>query len=817
MKGTSKRYVEVLLPLALAQSYTYAVPEHLKEKVQFGVRVEVALNRKLYAGLAVSFHDDIGLEIKPKDIISVIDDRPIILEYQYTFWQWIARYYCCTLGEVMNVALPSGLKLNSETKVVASQLLEDQLAYLEDDEGMVADAIFNNNELGIEDIRTILNKKTVYPVIKSLLDKELIFIREELKQKYKAKTADFVCLSEIHRQQDKDLNEALELTKRSEKQTNALLAYASLSPAYEWISKQSIYKKSGADASVINALVKKGIFLKEARQVSRIEDYLGKAQSLKPLSTNQEEALKAIRKSFQDHRTTLLFGVTGSGKTRLYMELMQETIDRGEQVLFLIPEIALTTQLVQRLQAIFGKDIGVYHSRLNQSKRVELYQSAMEGQSIFVGARSSIFLPFKNLGLIIVDEEHDASYKQSEPSPRYQGRDTALYLSKLFNAKVILGSATPSLESYQNALDDKYGLVTLHERYGEATLPAIEIVDLRKKYKQGLMRAMFSDELLSAVKTALNNKEQVLLFQNRRGYSPTIQCTLCNWNAECPNCDVSLTTHKYFQQINCHYCGYHTKIPTQCPQCGNTHLVELGFGTEKIAAELSNLLPGATIKRMDYDTAKTKAQYEDIIYEFEQGETDVLVGTQMITKGLDFDNVALVGILLADKILFFPDFRANERAFQLFTQVAGRAGRRAKKGKVLIQTFNPEHDVIQETLGMKYGKYYKRELEERKMFLYPPSVRLCKVTIKHKDFKRTEAVANEIAKKLRAQLGNRIIGPAVPGISRIRGKYIQQIMVKMEKDWSKIQQIKALLHQTKRYIKALKNMSTVQIIIDVDP
>ncbi len=817
MNAPTPRYVEVLLPLALAQSYTYAIPDHLLGKVNFGIRVEVALNRKLYAGLAVNFHDAISEDIKPKPIISVIDNRPIILEYQYTFWKWIAKYYCCTLGEVMNVALPSGLKLNSETKVVASHLLEERLVDLRDDEGMVADAIYNNQELGIDDIRTILNKKTVYPIIKSLLDKELIFIREELKQKYKAKKADFICLSDFHKTEDPDLNQAFELTKRSEKQTKALLAYASLSPHYEWISKQSIQKKAITDSSVINALIKKGILVKEQRQVSRIENYTGNAQTLKPLSEAQQEALAAIKTSFENHRTTLLFGVTGSGKTRLYMELMQETLDRGEQVLFLIPEIALTTQLVQRLQAIFGSDIGVYHSRLNQAKRVELYQSAMEGQSIFVGARSSIFLPFKQLGLIIIDEEHDASYKQSEPSPRYQGRDTALYLSKLFNAKVILGSATPSLESYQNAIEDKYGLVMLHERFGEASLPHIEIIDLRKKYKQGLMKAMFSDELLAAIRSALNKKEQVLLFQNRRGYSPTIQCTLCNWNAECPNCDVSLTTHKYFQQINCHYCGYHTKIPKQCPQCGNTHLVELGFGTEKIADELKSILPNAVIKRMDYDTAKTKAQYEDIIYDFEQGATDILVGTQMITKGLDFDNVALVGILLADKILFFPDFRANERAFQLFTQVAGRAGRRAKKGKVLIQTFNPEHDVIQETLGMKYGQYYERELKEREMFLYPPKVRLCKVTIKHKDFKRTEAVANEFAKKLRAQLGNRIIGPAVPGISRIRGKYIQQIMVKMEKDWSKIQHIKYVLKQTKQYIKALKNMSTVQIIIDVDP
>ncbi len=817
MNDTSQSWVAVLLPLAVGEVYSYSVPEAFRSAIQFGIRVEVSLNRKRYAGIIIDTEVAPQSEIKVKPILAVLDTAAVITHHQLHFWQWISRYYCCTLGEVMNVALPSGLKLSSETSLHPGSRLEEMLYELEGDEAMVAEALLNNESLEVTSLQKILGKKTVYPVIKSLMEKEALYPEERLKEKYKAKVEDYVRISPAWLEGDPDLELALEQTKRSVKQQHLLLGYVERFPEFDWANKLDLFKNIGSDQSSCKALEKKGIFEIEKKAVSRIINYKGEIRGLPVMSAGQEEACQHIRQIFDEGKPSVLFGVTGSGKTRIYMEFMQECLAQGRQVLFLIPEIALTTQLVQRLQAVFGDDVGVYHSRLNSARRVELYASALKGKSIFVGARSSIFLPFQDLGLVIVDEEHDPSYKQSEPNPRYQGRDAALVLAKGYKANVILGSATPSIESFQNANEKKYGMVVLHERFGEASLPKIEVVDLREKYKKGLMKEMFSDTLLAAIRTSFEKGEQVLLFQNRRGYSPTLQCTLCNWHSDCPNCDVTLTTHKYFDQVQCHYCGFHAPKPKQCPQCGNTHLVELGFGTEKIAEALRNLFPEKHIQRLDYDTARTKRQYEDILSDFERGNTDVLVGTQMITKGLDFENIGLVGILLADKIMYYPDFRANERAFQLFTQVAGRAGRRKKRGKVLIQTFNPSHPVIEETLGLKYDRFYARETKEREHFLYPPFFRLIRVTLKHKDVKKLEAVALEFVKRLKGQLGNRVMGPATPGIARIRGKYIQQIMIKSEKDRTVVAKIKAWVLHTKVEMRKLPGLSGIQVIVDVDP
>ncbi len=806
--------IDVLLPLAIPKMYSYKVPKHLIPFIKFGIRVEVSIQRKLYSGIVIHTDVDTNPLIKAKDIISIIDDAPIISTKQFTFWQWIAKYYCCTIGEVMNIALPSGLKLNSETRIVAVENLDAHLDKLKDDEFMIAEAISNQNEIGIHEIQQILGKKTVYPTIKALLEKRIIDVREQLLEKYKPKQVDYLRIAASFVD---NKEETFERTQKSEKQTNTLLAIMSLSPQNEWILKSEIYKKANVDSAVINALLKKKLIEKESFAISRIKNYTGKKIQPGNLTEAQLGALTLTRSYFEEQKHILLFGVTGSGKTRVYIELIKQMIAEGKQSLFLIPEIALTTQLVQRLQKVFGDEIGIYHSRMNPSQRVEIYNAALQGKAIFIGARSSIFLPFKNLGLIIVDEEHDPSYKQSEPAPRYNGRDAALYLASIYGANVILGSATPSLETYLNATNNKFGMVILSERYGGAGMPKIEIVDLRDKYKNGLMKSMFSIDLLKEIKANLSRGEQVLLFQNRRGFSPTLQCTLCQWHAECPNCDVSLTTHKFFAQLNCHYCGFTAKIPSSCPSCGNTRLVQIGFGTEQIESELKGLLTKANIRRLDFDTARTKNQYEEILHSFETKETDILIGTQMVTKGLDFDNIGLVGILLADKIMYFPDFRANERAFQLFTQVAGRAGRRKTKGKVMIQTFNPDHAVLKETLALDYDHYYDRELKERKAFLYPPFIRLIQITIKHTNFQKTDAVAKEMATILIKKLGKRIVGPAIPGISRIRNRYIQHIMVKMEKDNQKIRQIKDVILQTKREILAQKTMSSVRIILDVDP
>jgi len=810
--------IKVLLPLAIPRSYTYSVPDELQSQIAFGIRVEIPLRRKLYSGIVTHLNAETDDLVNPKSIISIMDSHPIVTETQLKLWEWIAEYYCCTLGQVMNIAIPSGLKLHSETRISPMQKLDEHLVNLtNDNEFMIAEAIMNNGEISIDEIAKILGKKSVYPSIKALLDQGLITTAEHLIEKYKPKTQDFIQFTEAYRSKAKSLDDAFNLTTKSEKQTQTLLALLTLSPTLDWVDKGDLYKKVNTDSTVLNALVKKGIVIKEKFEVSRINSNNLEVDSLPPMSDAQTKAYQQIISHFEENKNVLLFGVTGSGKTRIYTEIIQEVIDRGEQVLFLLPEIALTTQLVQRLTVTFGSDVGVYHSRLDQHRRVELYKSALEGNPIFIGARSSIFLPFKKLGLIVVDEEHDPSYKQTDPAPRYQGRDTALYLSQLTGARVILGSATPSMETYLNGINGKLGVVNLIHRYGEAVLPNIEIVDLKQMHDNKKMRSMFSSPLLHAMKTALADGEQILLFQNRRGYSPTLQCGVCEWNAGCPNCDVSLTTHKYYDELRCHYCGYRHKTPPECPACGSIKLNKIGFGTEKIEDELRKYLKDAKIARLDYDTAKTKAQFESLIYDFEHRNIDILIGTQMITKGLDFDNIGLVGVLLADKIMNFPDFRANERAFQLFTQVAGRAGRRKKQGKVIIQTYNPSHAVIQETLKVDYAGYYKRELEEREEFKYPPYYRQIMLTLKHKQQDRCIMVADFLAERLRAHLGSRVIGPAVPSIQRIRNQYITLITIKMEQDWDTIKTIKAIIQKEIHAVKGEKNASTVRININVDP
>ena len=815
---TKTMLIKVLLPLAIPRSYTYSVPEELQSQIAFGIRVEIPLRRKLYSGIVTHLHANAEDLVNPKPIISIMDTQPIVTENQLKLWQWMADYYCCTIGQVMNIAIPSGLKLHSETRVSPLQKLDEHLVNLtNDNEFMIAEAILNNGEISIDEIAKVLGKKSVYPTIKSLLDQGLIITGEYLIEKYKPKTQDFIKFAEEYRSKVKSMDDALNLTSKSEKQTQTLLALMTLSPSLDWVDKGDLYKKVTTDSSVINALVKKGIVIKEKFEVSRITPSETEVDALPPMSEAQSQAHQKVMSYFEEGKNVLLFGVTGSGKTRIYTEIIKEVIERGEQVLFLLPEIALTTQLVQRLTVTFGSDVGVYHSRLDQHRRVELYKSALEGNPIFIGARSSIFLPFKKLGLIVVDEEHDPSYKQSDPAPRYQGRDTALYLSQLTGAKVILGSATPSMETYLNGINGKLGVVNLIHRYGEAVLPDIEIVDLKYQHENKKMRSMFSSPLLYAMKEALAAGEQILLFQNRRGYSPTLQCGVCEWNAGCPNCDVSLTTHKYYDELRCHYCGYRHKTPQECPACGSVKLSKLGFGTEKIEDELGKYLKEAKIARLDYDTAKTRAQFESLIYDFEHQNIDILIGTQMITKGLDFDNIGLVGVLLADKIMNFPDFRANERAFQLFTQVAGRAGRRKKKGKVIIQTYNPSHAVIQETLKVDYAGYYKRELSEREEFKYPPYYRQITLTLKHKVQDRCIQVADFLSERLKAHLGSRVIGPAVPSIPRIRNQYITLITIKMEQDWDVIRKIKEIVKTEIHNVKSQKNASTVRININVDP
>jgi len=807
-------YADVLLPLALPRTYTYAVPVEFHDLLKKGIRVEVPLRNKLYSGLILLVHRN-KPATKTRNIVSVLDAEPIIEERQIEFWNWLAEYYCADLGAVMNVALPSGLKLASETKLLINHDSGWESMELTDDQYLVSEALSIQNELTIQQIQDILDKKTVYPLIKELLHKGVLVIKEELMHKFKEKKASFIRATEEF--VDK-VEHALELTTRSELQSRAVLSYYSLAKKHKHVAQKALCEMAGVDSSVIKAIVKKGIFDKYDRVVSRIDlDGDDQEYPLSPLSPRQAEVHKETKAAFDKNKVVLLHGVTGSGKTRIFIELINEVLARGGQVLYLLPEIALTSQMVQRLKSQIGDKLYVYHSQINDPQRVEIWNAALLKNKLFVGARSSLFLPFYNLQLIIVDEEHDGSYKQDNPSPRYQGRDAAIKLATLYKANVILGSATPSLESYQNTIKSKYEYIGMMERYGEAEMPDIRIVNLKDAYKKGLVKDGFSTELLDEINQILERKEQVLLFQNRRGYAPIVSCKFCGWKAECANCDVSLTYHQKFNELKCHYCGYRTKKSDTCPACQKQELELMGSGTEKIEDVLQKLLPHARVGRFDYDTTRSKKNQQKILADFKSGAIDILVGTQMITKGFDFDNIALVGVLNADSLLSYPDFRASERSFQLLMQVGGRAGRRKKRGKVFIQAFQTDHPVLSEVLAGDYTRFYQRELSERQKFIYPPFYHLIAVWFRHRDFKQAKAGAEYFYQELRKPMGNRISKPVDPGIIRVRGQYQQVIYIKFEKSSVVLARAKELIISTKNRLKSHSDHKRVSVTIDVDP
>lgn len=815
------KFVTVIFPLALPKLYTYAVPAELADEIVPGIRVEVSLKNKLYSALVAEVHEVIELVYKPKPVVSIIDKTPLVTETQLQFWKWMADYYCCTIGEVMNVAMPSGLKLESETKIIFNGNLEDIDHTLSDDEYLIAEAVSIQNELTILQIQSILDKKTVFPILRSLLDKRIISIKEELIEKFKPKTATFITLNEQYSSDPIKINDAFALVEKSEKQTKALLAFVQISRNKNFTQPVSdICQLAKIDTPVIQAMVKKDIFTISKQVVSRLHQHAHTENTDKihhKLSHQQTSGLKEIIDFFGLSKPVLLHGITGSGKTIVYTELIKNTLEQGKQVLYLLPEIALTTHMVDRLKDMFDGDIVVYHSRMNNQERVELWNAVLLGTKIVIAARSGLFLPFVRLGLIIVDEEHDSSFKQSDPNPRYNARDAAIVLSHMTHSNIILGSATPSLETYSNAALQKYGLVTMSERHGDAVLPDIQVVDLRSEYKDKRFNGLFSAELVAAIEDVLERDEQILLFQNRRGYAPTLHCHVCGWKAGCTNCDVHLTVHKAFNEVRCHYCGTRTKLPKQCPACGNHELNESGFGTEKIEDEIRDIFPTATVARLDFDTAKTKIAFETIIHDFEDKKIDILVGTQMITKGLDFGNIGLVGVLNADALLRYPDLRANERAFQLLTQVSGRAGRREKQGKVIIQTFDPSHPVIIETMHHMYDRFFERESGERKMYLYPPYFRMIQIEFLHKNAATCAHAASVFADAVKKLIGNRLIGPATPGIARIRGQYIQQVTIKMEKEPKAVKKVKGIILAERNKLRQVKSCATVRVNIDVDP
>ncbi|MCB9049709.1 MAG: primosomal protein N' [Lewinellaceae bacterium] len=814
----TQTYVTVILPLAVPKPYTYAVPEHLVPEATFGKRVEVQFGKsKLYTALVIEQHRRAPEDYKPKPILSVVDEGPIINKVQLQLWQWLADYYLCTLGEVMHAALPANLKLASETRLTLSPLFDQDFDGLDDKEYLIAEALSIQQEISIEEVRGILQQKTVYPLIRRMLEKRIVYLKEGLKDKYKPKTVACVRLQEPYASQPKLLEEAFELCSRSTRQVEALMAYVQLAKKLEFVRRQDIYSKANVDASVLKAMEKKEIFDLYEREVSRLGGYEEDTVDADLLSEQQARALEELRAHFQDKNVALLHGVTGSGKTRVYVELIQEAIQRGEQVLYLLPEIALTTQVTSRLEKVFGDQIAIYHSRLNNNERVEMWNSTLKGKPVVLGARSALFLPFRKLGLIIVDEEHDSSYKQYEPNPRYNARDAAVYLAHLHGAKALLGTATPSIESYFNAKKGKYGLVEMQERFGGLQLPEVELVDAKRAMQEQKLHSVFTAVLLDELKAALERGEQAILFQNRRGYSPTYRCLTCDWHSECIHCDVSLTYHKFKNALKCHYCGYTTGLPDACPACGSKQLALKGFGTEKIEDELKIYLPDAKIGRMDLETVRGKNAHAKLINDFEEGRLDILVGTQMVTKGLDFEKVGVVGVLSADQLLQFPDFRAGERAFQLMLQVSGRAGRKHKQGKVVIQAFNPASPIIREVLGNDYAGFFTREMKERREFKYPPYYRLIRISLRHKKPQTLNEGASIFEKVLKGKLGEWAMGPAVPHVGRVRGYYLLDFLIKLNRDAKKIRFAKEVVQEAIDKMQQTPGYSGVRVGVDVDP
>lgn len=812
-------FVEVILPIPIAKNFTYRVPFDRAAEVAVGKRVVVQFGKsKLYTGVIISIGEKAPEKYEAKYLIDILDDEPLIIPQQLAFWEWISNYYLCNTGEVMNAALPAALKLASETKITLNTDYEFDKSELNDKEYLIVDALEIQAELTVNEVSKLLGQKTVMPVLKMLFNKNIINIAEEVAERYKPRKRSFYSLNPVYHRQEQ-LKELLELLeKRAPKQADAVLAMLQLSRQKEQITKAELEEGGQISAAVLKALVEKEIFLFEERIVSRLSAAEEDAESTFKLSEYQEEAFGQINEKFKQKEVVLLHGITSSGKTQIYVKLIEDVIENGKQVLFLLPEIALTTHIIERLRLYFGNKIGVYHSRFNDNERVEVWNKVLSGEyCIVLGARSSVFLPFNNLGLIVVDEEHESSYKQFDPAPRYHARDAAIYLSTLYKAKVLLGSATPSLESYYNAQQGKYGLVELNVRFGDAVLPEIQVISIPEETKNKTMQSHFSNVLMQDIESALERKEQAILFQNRRGYVPLLICKTCGFTPKCINCDVSLTMHKSTGKLHCHYCGYREDVYAVCPACGSAQLEQKGYGTEKIEDELSLLLPAARIARMDLDTTRSKLAFQNILSDLEDKKTDILVGTQMVAKGLDFSDVTVIGIVNADSLLKFPDFRANERSFQMLAQVSGRAGRRGKKGKVVIQTYDPHHRVINQVIRNDYAEMYQMEMAERLQFKYPPFYRVIQIDVKHKNSEALYHQAEYLGNALKKQFGDRVVGPEFPLINRIRNYYIKTIILKIEKEGTSIVRVKNILKETILQFQTEKMSKGSLIRVDVDP
>lgn len=821
------QFADVILPLPLEGTFTYSLPGTFANLVQVGSRIIVPFGTtKFYSAIVVKLHDT-----KPsyttKEAMELLDSSPIVTTAQLKLWEWIADYYLCTIGDVYKAALPSGMKLESESSVMYNEefIADDKLTPSEE---KIIQALEEDITQSLSTLQKRTGIKNILPVVKRLLEKDAIHIKEEVKRTYKPRFATYVRITEPYLNEE-TINETLSQQKRSAKQVELLQKYISLSgisaalalqnkKLLKEITKQELIEQAGCTPNILKALCQKGILELYQKPIERIaQQYMPTELVMHPLSEDQERAKEQIQETWKQHDVCLLHGVTSSGKTEVYIHLIKEVIEEGKQVLFMLPEIVLTAQLTDRLKRVFGDRLGVYHSRYPDAERIEVYQKMLSDTpyDIIVGVRSSIFLPFKKLGLVIIDEEHETSFKQQDPAPRYQARNVALVMAKTAKAKTLLGSATPSLESYYNAETGKYGLVQLHKRYGNVQLPKIEVVNMREMAKKKMMVGPFTPQLIERIREALQQNKQVILFQNRRGYAPMMECKTCGWVPRCQKCDVSLTLHRNLRQLTCHYCGATYPIPQKCPNCGEQNLMGRGYGTERIEDCLQTIFPEARIARMDLDTTRSRQRYEQIIFDFQHYKTDILVGTQMVTKGLDFDRVSVVGILNAGTMLSQPDFRSYEHAFQMMEQVAGRAGRKNEQGYVVLQTQDVEASAIKQVVQHDYNAMYKEQLQERSLFSYPPYCRLIYVYMKHRDERVLENLSRDYANLLKKIFGQRILGPDTPPIAKVQMMYIRKIIVKIELTAS-IAEARKRLHEIQQYITGQPQYKSALIYYDVD-
>ena len=818
-------FAEVLLPIPVPGTFTYRVPYALNDAIRVGQRVVVQFGKtKIMSGLVVSITDKVP-QVEVKFLMDILDDEPLVNTTQLKFWDWVKSYYLCHLGEVMQSALPSALKLSSESKVALSPDYVLDSVPLNDYEYLIVEALQIQPKIAISEVSKIIGFKKVMPLIHTMMEKGIIVMEEELNEKYKAKYERFVRLAGLYRD-EAQLQETMDsLTKRAYKQLEVLLAYLSLGGDCDNdIKANDLLKKAKATSNILKAMADKGIFEVYERQVSRLKNLKAYMPvSSIQLTEAQQKAYTKIKEGFEANKPVLLHGVTSSGKTEIYIKLIQEAIDEGKQVLYLLPEIALTAQIINRLKQYFGDQLGVYHSRYGTNERVEVWQQVRDfahnkgsQRQVIIGSRSAIFLPYSDIGLIIVDEEHDSSFKQVDPAPRYNARDAAIVLGAMHHAKVLLGSATPSYESYYNALNGRYQLVEIKERYGGVEMPEIILSDMRVERRRKTAQADFGSVLLDAVKDTLEEHNQAILFQNRRGFSLRVECDDCHYVPQCINCDVSLIYHKQQNVLRCHYCGYTASVPAECPNCHSTNIKMHGFGTEKVEEDLKMILPEAKVARLDLDTTRSKNDYQSILEAFQDKETDVLVGTQMVTKGLDFDSVKVVGILNADNLLSYPDFRAHERSFQLMAQVSGRAGRKGKQGKVIIQTYEPFHPVLQDVLRNDFRGLYEKQMLTRKQFGYPPFYRLVMIKLKHKDYRKLNPAATELSSLLRPIFKQDLLGPEYPIVSRVKNLYIKQMLIKFNRDHN-AQQVKDIIMKQIKLFQLNPDYKSVIVQIDVDP